>query len=95
LKPATLKKTKQPLVGGDAASIRPDTWFVAEVIARGNHIVVKVNDQVTVDYVDRHEPYSRGHLMLSTWRAGCIAEYRKIEIKELPPGGFDGAAPVP
>ena len=31
---------------------KPDEWFIQEVIIRGNHIIIKVNDKTTVDFVD-------------------------------------------
>jgi hypothetical protein len=70
-----------------------DTWFTQEVIAKGNHIIIKVNDKTTVDFVDQKNTYKRGHFALQ--QHGAIKEkgkeyetvlhVRKIEVKELPP----------
>ena len=35
--------------------IPDDTWWTQDVIASGNHIIIKVNDKVVVDYVDAEE----------------------------------------
>jgi hypothetical protein len=32
--------------------VPPDTWFTQEVIADGNHLLIKVNGKPTVDFVD-------------------------------------------
>ena len=31
---------------------KPDEWFTQEIIARGNHIIIKLNGKTTVDFVD-------------------------------------------
>ena len=73
--------------------VKPDEWFTQEVIAKGNHIIIKVNDKKTVDFVDQNNTYKRGHFALQ--QHGAIKEkgkeyetvlhVRKIEVKELPP----------
>jgi WD40 repeat protein len=73
-----------PPVGPTEELIAPDTWFVQEVIARGNHIILKVNGKTTVDIVDPRTRYSRGHLALQAWALGTVVCFKKIEIKELP-----------
>lgn len=64
---------------------KPDEWFTQEVIARGNHIIIKVNGKVTVDYVDRHNTYTKGHFALQQHDPGTVVKFRKVEVKELPP----------
>src|SRR5439155_299779 len=44
--------------------VPPDTWFTQEVIAKGNHIVIKVNGVKTVDYVDFENTYMKGRFAL-------------------------------
>jgi hypothetical protein len=61
----------------------PDQWFTLEVIAEGNHIVVKVNGKTTADYIDEKRLYSSGHIALQQLDAQTVVEFRKIEIKEL------------
>jgi hypothetical protein len=35
--------------------VPPDTWFTQEVLADGNHLVIKVNGTTTVDYRDPND----------------------------------------
>jgi hypothetical protein len=70
---------------------KPDEWFTQEVIARGNHIIIKVNGKKTVDFVDEKNTYTRGHFALQQHHPGNVVKIRKIEVKELPPGNFDKA----
>jgi hypothetical protein len=65
---------------------KPDEWFTQEVIARGNHIVIKVNDKVTVDYTDPKSTFTKGHFALQGHDPGTVVKFRKIEVKELPAG---------
>jgi hypothetical protein len=58
-------------------------FFTLEVIARGNHIVIKVNGQTTADYTDTQRRHSRGHIALQQYGSTSV-EFRTIEIKELP-----------
>jgi hypothetical protein len=78
---------------GDKATVKemlvpPDTWFTQEVIARGNHIIIKVNGKTTVDFVDKNNTYKKGHLALqhhgSTDGVDTVVQFRKIAVKELP-----------
>jgi hypothetical protein len=70
--------------------VPPDTWFTQEVIADGNHIIIKVNGKTTVDFVDPRNTYTRGHFAIQQHppAAGSdesIITVRKVEIKLLPP----------
>ncbi len=63
-----------------------DDWFNLEVIARGNRITIKVNGTTTVDeFEDKANTYTRGHFALQQAGADTVVEFKKIEIKELPP----------
>jgi len=84
-KTGTLSGADWPPEGGKGVEIPADTWFTQEVIARDNHIVVKVNGKVIVNYNDRRHSYRQGHLALQAWVPGTVVRFRKIEIKELPP----------
>ncbi len=64
--------------------VKPDEWFTQEVIARGNHIVIKVNGKTTVDYVDPKNTYEKGHFALQGHDPGTVVKFRKIEVIELP-----------
>jgi hypothetical protein len=62
---------------------KPDEWFTQEVIADGDHIIIKVNGDVVVD---THDPkFAKGHLALQQHNEGSVVHFRKVEIKELPP----------
>ena len=85
----SLQKGPLHLVEYGQRLVPPDAWFTLEIISSGNRIVVMVNGQVTADCVDDKKPYLKGHIALQVLGAGVI-QFRKIEIKELPPGGFEG-----
>ena len=64
----------------------PDnTWFTQEVIARGDHIQILVNGKKVVDFIDKDKAYLRGRLALEHYPPQTRVEFRKVEIKELPP----------
>ena len=64
--------------------VKPDTWFTQEVIAVGNHIVIKVDGKTTVDFVDEKNRHSKGHFAIQQHDPGSVVTVRKIEVKELP-----------
>lgn len=74
------------LTGPKSDLIEPDQWFTLEMLADGNHIVVKVNGSTTADFVDTDRRHVRGHLALQVWTRDnpTVVQFRKIEIKELP-----------
>jgi hypothetical protein len=63
--------------------VPPDTWFTQEVIADGNHIIIKVNDKVAVDFVDEKNTYMKGHAALQQHNLGSVVEIRNVQVKEL------------
>lgn len=67
------------------APIKPDTWFVQEIIADGNHLVVKLNGETITDVVHQQDFYTKGHLALHKWKPNTVVAFRHVEIKELPP----------
>ncbi len=69
--------------------VPPDTWFTQEVIADGNHIIIKVNGKTTVDFIDKENTYTKGHFALQQHDPGSVVQVRKIEVKELPPTKSD------
>jgi type 1 glutamine amidotransferase len=64
---------------------KPDEWFTQEVIAEGNHIIIKVNDKTTVDFVDQNNTYMKGHFAIQQHDPKTVVRVRKIEVMELPP----------
>lgn len=73
----TLKKVDREIVPAD-------TWFIQEVIADGDHLVVKINGQIVADVVDGK--HKRGQLALEALGPDTVVQFRKVEIRELPPG---------
>jgi 3-keto-disaccharide hydrolase len=63
--------------------VPPDTWFTQEVIARGNHIIIKVNGKTSVDFIDKNNTYRAGRFALQQHDPGTVVQFRKIEVKEL------------
>jgi hypothetical protein len=61
-----------------------DEWFTQEVTADGNHITIKVNGVLTVDYSDPHNTYTKGHFAIQQHDPGTKIWVRKAEVKELP-----------
>ena len=92
-------KTGSLFAGSDGAVVTVDEspvpageWFTEEVIAEGNHLVVKVNGKTTADYTDAKRLFTSGHVALQQLNPQTVAEFRKIEIKELTQA--DDAAPT-
>ena len=63
---------------------KPNEWFNQEVIARGNHIIIKVDGKTTVDFVDKKNTYMKGRFALQQHDPGTVVKFKKIEVKELP-----------
>ncbi len=64
--------------------VPPNEWFTQEVIADGNHIIIKVNGKTTVDFVDEKNTYPKGRFALQQHDPKTVVSFRKIEIMELP-----------
>ena len=62
---------------------QPDEWFTLEVIARGEHLVLKVNGIVTANLTNAR--FSAGRFALKESSSPTIVKFRKIEVKKLPP----------
>lgn len=65
--------------------IPDDTWWTQHIIARGNHIIIKVNGKTVVDTVDERNRYTKGYLALQQHNQGSIVQYRKLMMRPLPP----------
>jgi hypothetical protein len=64
--------------------IPDDTWWTQQVIANGNHIIIKVNGKVVVDYVDAKNTYRKGLLALQQHNKGSVVEFRNLMMRPLP-----------
>jgi hypothetical protein len=56
-------------------------WNVMEVVAQGDHLVVMLNGQKTVDVMEAKRHFASGPLALQ-WGRGTI-KWRKVEVKPL------------
>ncbi len=81
-------KTGSLYVGGGSMAVAvheslvpPDKWFTLEVLADGNHIVIKVEGRVTADYIDTERRFTRGRLALQQHDPQTVVKFHKIEIK--------------
>jgi hypothetical protein len=63
--------------------VEDDTWFTQHITVKGNHIVIRVNDKVTVDYVDKKKTYEKGQVALQQHDPGSVVHYRKLMVKPL------------
>ena len=61
-----------------------DTWWTQHIIADGNHIIVKVNDKVVVDYLDHKNTFQKGYLALQQHNKGSVVEYKDLMMRQLP-----------
>jgi len=61
--------------------VEDDTWWTQHVIAIGDRIIVKVNNQIVVDCQDTR--HSSGHLALQQHDPGSVVEYRNVMVKRL------------
>jgi hypothetical protein len=63
--------------------VKPDEWFTYEVIAKGNHITIKVNGKTTAEYEDKKETFKKGHVAFQQHHEGSEVRIRKVEVKDL------------
>ncbi len=56
--------------------VPPGTWFTLEVIAEGNHLVIKVNGKTTVDLNDRRSALPAAALPFSSSHKLCVSSAR-------------------
>jgi HEAT repeat protein len=64
---------------------RPNEWFTMDVRAEGNRLLIHVNGKEAVNYVDANRYFTHGHIALQLHNPNTVIEFRKVEIKELPP----------
>jgi hypothetical protein len=77
------KEDREKILVMNDAPHKPDEWFTQEVIAEGNHIVIKVNGKTTVDFKDPNNTYMKGHFALQGHDPGTVVKFRKVEVIEL------------
>ena len=64
--------------------IPDDTWGTQHIIADGNHIIIKVNDKVTVDTIESTNRYTKGYLALQQHNKGSVVQFRNLMFRPLP-----------
>jgi len=64
--------------------IPDDTWWTEHIIADGNHIIIKINDQVVVDYIDKDHTHKQGFIALQQHDPGSVVHYKNLMVKKLP-----------
>ena len=64
--------------------IPDDTWWTQEIIANGNHIIIKVNDKVITDFVDEKNSFTDGFVAFQQHNLGSVVMYKDVMIKRLP-----------
>lgn len=69
----------------DSSLTQPDEWFTYEVIAEGNHFITKINGKEVASCNDPLDRHQAGHIALQVWHANTLVQFRKLDIKELPP----------
>jgi hypothetical protein len=74
-----------PVVRVAKSPVPADEWFVMELLAIGNRIIVIVNHQKIADYEDIQRRSARGHIALQLLGAATRVEFRSVEVKELAP----------
>jgi len=79
-----LAKYRDKITVLNDAPHKPNEWFTQEVIAKGNHLVIKVNGKTTLDWKDPESRYMKGHFALQGHDPGTVVKFKKIEVKELP-----------
>jgi len=60
-----------------------DTWWTQHIIVKGNHIVIKVNDKIVVDYVDQKNTHQRGYVAFQQHNLGSEVRYRNVMMRTL------------
>lgn len=60
-----------------------DTWFTQHITVQGNHIVIRVNGKVVVDFIDKKNTYKKGYVAFQQHNLGSIVRYRKVMVKPL------------
>ncbi len=66
--------------------VKPDTFFTQEVLADGDHVVIKVNGKITVDtkLTGDNAKLMEGHFAIQQHDPGSTVKVKKVEVIELP-----------
>jgi serine/threonine protein kinase/WD40 repeat protein len=87
------KLTAKPdVIRAAQGAMADDSWFVLEAIARGSHLVTKINEKVVAERSDRS--FSKGHIVLQVLSDPGLVQFRRIEIKDLPEISSEDTSPA-
>ena len=78
-----LGQFKKDITVMNTAPHKADEFFVQEVLADGEHIVIKVNGKQTIDFNDTTKSFTKGHFALQGHDPGTVVTFKKIEYKPL------------
>jgi type 1 glutamine amidotransferase len=74
----------QRVLGYDHEKDDPNFWFAMTIIAVGDHIVIKLNDQVVVDhFVDKKEKVYEGYFAFQNHHPGTVVKFRNMQVRPL------------
>ena len=59
-----------------------DTWWSQHIVFQGNHIVIKVNNKVLVDYIDELNTFTKGHFALQQHDPGSMVQYKNLMYRK-------------
>ncbi len=63
--------------------VKPGEWHTQHIIARGNHIIIKVNDKVVVDYTDEKNTHTKGYVAFQQHNKGSVVQFRNVQFRKL------------
>ena len=90
-------------IAGTTGPVQPvqlDEWNTVEIIAKGNHLIHKLNGKVCAEIIDHHQSgrLMQGIVALQVHRGPAMrVQVKEIEVKHLPAGGMLSLsdAPIP
>jgi hypothetical protein len=60
-----------------------DTWWTQHVIAEGNHIRIRVNDNEVVNFTDSQNTHTEGYLALLYYLPHTVVQFRNLRMQKL------------
>ncbi|WP_435020889.1 family 16 glycoside hydrolase [Tundrisphaera sp. TA3] len=73
-------------------TVHPDTWFVLEAEAVGNHIRIWVDGKLQVDWTDPASTYTSGFFAIRCHDASSHVQVRKLAVAEINSTAQDAAS---
>lgn len=65
--------------------VADDQWFSLDIVAKGSRIVVKVDEQTVVDFLDAQARYRSGKIAIQVWgtKNGTSVAFKNLRVKPL------------